>query len=71
MKMQEFVEYWSGASSADKRQFVEEQYVTCFKRSESSWSPMHPIFNTPSRETYATEHDAAIAQLDWLVEVCK
>jgi hypothetical protein len=71
MRMTEFIEFWRGASDAEKREFVEDQYVMCFKRGENSWSPKHPIFGTPSHETYATEHDAAIVQLDWLEEMCK
>ena len=71
MRIQEFVEYWSQANIKAKYKFVDENYVMCFKRGEHSWSPRHPIFGTPSHETYLTEHDAAIVQLDWLQEVCR
>jgi len=58
---------WPIMTRAAKRGYCLALNVEPFKRAERSYSPRHPVFGTPSRETFADPLDAGVAQVDWFI----
>lgn len=66
-KLQELSKYWKKSTTEQKKDFFFNNNIRVYCRSSESFSPCHPIYNTPSNETFRSEWQAGIAQVDWLV----
>ncbi len=60
---------WPNMTREEREEFCTRMVVTTFRRCEASYSPRHPIYGTPSCETFRREVDAAAAQVDWFVSL--
>jgi len=68
MKLLELKDGWLKMNRQQRKEFVRDNMVNVHWDS-SGYAPRHPVFGTPSRETFREWIPAAIAQIDWLVSL--
>jgi len=68
MYINELKEFWDKATTEERIHFVVAMDIRTHKWNDNSYSPRHPLFGTPSRETFATETQAAVSQVDWIIK---